>query len=508
LNAVERRHPQTGQPLSRRAASPDRVSLLEVVTGFDASMKLPELMPDPHFGTFQQCKLEAYKTVAALIQERCGWTRVGHAGAKQERAELLIAIHPDVESRWGTPHANAHITVNALVCSKDGKWRALDASHLYREQSVLNAALNLELANQVSKRLGLRVVRKGDHAALPGHYDALLRDLSPGSEAIKREMRRNGFTSPKAKAILAQKLKPAKVKRSLEDLRANWQKTAARHGFTWQRLERRRPVREFARSIASAEFRAVKHAERVLSTLTRANSQVTERKLLKESLLAAIGKNLSVKQVMDGVQYVVRSRRIYSLGHAKNSPAFTTKEVWKSERRTLRHAEALAKKNRLSVVSDFVGAAKEHMVAGRRVIGVRPSVVEAVCKATDKGSRLNAHWEAFRAASKSGFGLDIQARLKAAEQAYREARKPVSRADRRTVYVVEDLHRIPTESLERLLKHARSVGAKVVLCEPPHGTTKAVSGILPQLLDLNREVTQRGNKEHRRGIDREMPFMH
>ncbi len=509
LNLWDGREPHGGKPVAKNRNSPDRVRAYDMVVSFDGTMKLLDIGPDPHWRTNQQCKMAAYRKAAEVMQERCGWTRLGHGGAKKERADLFIALHPDLDSRWGgAPLGHCHITAMGVAVRKGGQAAAADGSRFYREQVVINAAAQLEYANEVTKRLGLRVVRKGDHAALPGRFDALVRDLSPASETIKREMKANGFHSPKAKTILAQRLKPAKVRRSVDKLRALWQKVADRHDFTWQRLERRRRLSEFKNSIASAEFRAVKHAEKVLASLTRANSQVTERELLKESLLSAIGKGLTVGQVLDGVQYLVRSRRVYSLGQQTGSPTFTTKEVWRSERRTLRHAEALAKKNRLSVVSGFVRAAKEHMVAGRRVVGVRPSGIEAVLTATDKGSRLNAHWQAFRAAGKSGFGFDIQARLKAAERAYREARKPVSRADRRTVYVVEDLHHIPTASLEKLLKHARSAGAKVVLCEPPHGATKAASGILPQLLDLNREVARQDAKVHRRGVDREMGFMH
>ena len=88
----------------------------------------------------------------------------------------------------------------------------------------------------------------------------------------------------------------------------------------------------------------MKHAENASDEPYRAKSLVTERELLTEALLSAIGKNLSVRQVKEGVEHVVRSRQIYSLGQVKGAQSFTTQKVWKSERRTLRHAEALAKK--------------------------------------------------------------------------------------------------------------------------------------------------------------------
>jgi hypothetical protein len=353
LNLWYGREPHGGKPLVRNHGSQTRVLAFEFVLSFHGSMKLLELAPEPLWKTVQLCKMEAYKEVAALIQDRCGWTRRGHGGEKKERAQILMAVHPDLESRWGeAPLGHAHITLFNLAFLSSGKVLALDGSHPYLDQKLFNAALNLAIANKVTKKLELRVERRGDHAVLPGNFDHLLRDLSPASETIKREMKEKGFHSPKAATIIAQREKPAKQKRTVQDLRASWQKTAARHGFSWQRLERRRPAQEFTQSLASAEYRKVKHAESTLTNLTRGKSVVTERELLTEALLSAIGKDLTVRQVIEGVEHVVRSRQIYSLGQVKDSPAFTTKAVRRSERRTLRHAEALAKKDRLIVTRD------------------------------------------------------------------------------------------------------------------------------------------------------------
>jgi conjugative relaxase-like TrwC/TraI family protein len=508
LNFWYGREPHGGKPLVTNYSSPKRVPAFEFVLSFHGSMKLPELAPDPEWKKFQDCKMEAYKKVAALIQDRCGWTRLGHGGEKKERAQVLMAVHPDLESRWGTPLGHAHLTINNLAFLSSGKVRSLDGSNLFLDQTLFNAVLNLELANQVTKRLGLRVERRGDYAVLPGNFDHLLRDLSPASETIKREMKQNGFHSPKAATIIAQKQKPAKQKRTVQELRASWQETATRHGFSWERLERRRPVQEFTQSLASAEYRTVKHAEKALTNLTRAKSLVTERELLTEALLSAIGKNLSVRQVMEGVEHVLRSRQIYSLGQVKGSPAFTTKAVWRSERRTLRQAEALAKKDRLIVTRDPAHGAGGYILWARHLKVVRPQNIESLLNAFDKGPRLNAHWKAFREARKSGFGFNLQARLKAAELAYREARKPRRKADPKTVYIVQDIHKIPTELLERLLKHVRNAEAKVILHEPQDGQKKAVSGIIPQLLDLNREGMLQKTQERRQVNDHEMRFMH
>jgi conjugative relaxase-like TrwC/TraI family protein len=505
LNFWYGREPHGGKPLVDNHKSPKRVHAFEFVLSFDGRMKLLELAPDPQWKTVQLCKMEAYKEVAALIQDRCGWTRRGHGGEKKERAQVVMALHPDLESRWGgAPLGHAHLTLMNLAFLGSGEVLALDGSRPYRDQKLYNAALNLAFANQVTNRLGLRVERRGDYAVLPGNFDHLLRDLSPASETIKREMKENGFHSPKAARIIAQKQKPAKEKRTVQDLRASWQKTASRHGFSWQRLERRRPVKELSQSLASAEYRTVKHAENAMTKLTREKSLVTERELLTEALLSAIGKNLSMKQVMEGVEHVVRSRQIHALGQVKGSQAFTTTKVWKSERRTLLHAEALAKKDRLLVTPDPARGGREYLAWGRHLKVIRPENIESLLDSFDKGSRLNAHWEAFRAARGPGFGLDIQARLRAAEQAYREARKPSSKPDPKTVYLVEDIHKIPTETLERLLKHVRDADAKVVLREPPDGPKKAVSGILPQLLDLNREGKLEKTQERRQVHNHEM----
>ena len=238
------REPHGGKPIIKTNDSPDRVPVYEVVNAFHRSMKLLVFAPERLRETAEQCEMAAYKMVAAVLQERCGWTRTGHGGKNQMRAKIPMMLKRELVSRWdGAPFPHAHLIAFAAVLSKDGKVRSLDASHLFNEQRVLNAVLNLEYANQLTKQLGLRVIRKGDQAALPGHFDALLRDLSPASETIKRVMKENGFHSPKAVTILAQKLKPLKETHTLEKLRPKWARIAARHGFRFERSSVNGPSR-------------------------------------------------------------------------------------------------------------------------------------------------------------------------------------------------------------------------------------------------------------------------
>jgi conjugative relaxase-like TrwC/TraI family protein len=171
LNLWYGREPHGGKPLVENYRSPKRVPGFELVLSFDGRMKLLELAPDPQWKTVQLCKMEAYKEVAALVQDRCGWTRLGHGGEKKERAQILIAVHPDLESRWGSPLGHAHLTINNLAFLSSGKVRSLDGSNLYLDQKLFNAVLNLAFANRVTERLGLRVERRGDY---PQRADARL----------------------------------------------------------------------------------------------------------------------------------------------------------------------------------------------------------------------------------------------------------------------------------------------------------------------------------------------
>ena len=207
-------------------------------------MKLLVFVPERLRPTAEQCEMAAYKMVADLFQERCGWTRTGHGGKTQMRAEVPMMLKRELVSRWdGAPFPHGHLIAFAAVLSEDGKGRKLDGRHPFNEQKVLNAALNLHYANLLTKHLGLRVIRKGDQAALPGNFDALLRDLSPASETIKRVMKEHGYHSPKAATILAQKLKPPKETTTLEKLRPKWDRIAARHGFRFERLDADGPSR-------------------------------------------------------------------------------------------------------------------------------------------------------------------------------------------------------------------------------------------------------------------------
>jgi hypothetical protein len=204
LNLWNFREPHGGKPIITSHDSPDSVHAYEVGCAFHRSMKLLVFVPEHLRATAEKCEMAAYKMVADLFQERCGWTRTGHGGKNQMRAEVSMMLKRELVSRWdGAPFPHGHLIAFAVVISEDGKVRKLDGRHPFNEQKVLNAALNLHYANQLSTHLGLRVIRKGNQAALPGNFEALLRDLSPASETIKRVMKENGYHSPKAATILA-----------------------------------------------------------------------------------------------------------------------------------------------------------------------------------------------------------------------------------------------------------------------------------------------------------------
>ena len=69
-----------------------------------------------------------------LVEEHAAFTRTGAGGIAQvETNGLIAAAFEHWDSRAGDPNLHTHVAVSSKVQGTDGKWRALDARALYRD---------------------------------------------------------------------------------------------------------------------------------------------------------------------------------------------------------------------------------------------------------------------------------------------------------------------------------------------------------------------------------------
>jgi hypothetical protein len=152
-----------GRPLEARNRADGRV--VRAVAGFDATFSAPKSVSVWWALTGDQRLLDAHDTAvsAALAHlERFGaTTRMWVNGARQfvDTGGLTVAAFRQTTSRADDPQLHTHAVISAKVATPDGRWWALDARYLKREQRMFGGVYQSVLRRDVG-----RAHRRADRA--------------------------------------------------------------------------------------------------------------------------------------------------------------------------------------------------------------------------------------------------------------------------------------------------------------------------------------------------------
>jgi conjugative relaxase-like TrwC/TraI family protein len=173
---LDGRSPSTGDRLGQRYGESS-------ARAFDATFSAPKsvsllwgLHPDP------SVRREVEAAHDAAVEAALGWveqhgcvTRRGKGGAVQVDAEgLTVALFRQHTSRSLDPQMHTHAVVLAKVQDESGKWLALDARFLLRQQRSISWIYDAALRAELSDRLGVTW-----DALEPGRGQADLAAVSP-----------------------------------------------------------------------------------------------------------------------------------------------------------------------------------------------------------------------------------------------------------------------------------------------------------------------------------------
>jgi hypothetical protein len=191
------------------------------VAGFDLTFRAPKsvsvlwAIASPAIG--QQLRAghdAAVEEALAYLERQACRGRRGTDGTVQVQGDGFVgAAFVHRSSRAGDPLLHAHVVVGNLVRGPDGRWTALDARHLYRQQKTAGClTLETRRAKQDVPLDRLRLdwtSRAAEHGLtagtverLLGRSDARAAEVSPGVlEELTR--RRSTFGRPELLAALA-----------------------------------------------------------------------------------------------------------------------------------------------------------------------------------------------------------------------------------------------------------------------------------------------------------------
>ena len=248
------RHPESGEALGRAPRS-------DGVRAYDLTFSAPKtvsVLATFTGGRSEQVLLEAHdnavKAALRMLEERAS-TRAGKNGVTRlETGGLTVLLVRHRTSRSLDPQLHTHALVFAKVQGSDGRWRALDASIVFRAQrtfgAVYQAALRSELTRAAGVRWGPVVKGQAEIEGLEELVDVFSKRHAQVMKLAERKLAEWAERHPdrepteRERSVMIQQAaresRPAK-QRALdgEELRARWLAVADERGFDVGRIRTR-----------------------------------------------------------------------------------------------------------------------------------------------------------------------------------------------------------------------------------------------------------------------------
>lgn len=138
------------------------------VAGFDITFSpvksvsaLWAIAPKPIGDAIQAAHNAAVDDAIVWLENNATYTRLGTHGVRQVDVEGLIAARfTHRESRSGDPDLHTHMLIANRVRTLDGKWRTLDATHIYRNLVVVSEIYNTRLEHHLETNLGIQFTER------------------------------------------------------------------------------------------------------------------------------------------------------------------------------------------------------------------------------------------------------------------------------------------------------------------------------------------------------------
>lgn len=285
---------------------------------------------------FRAAHLSAVEAAVSYLEDRCGWTRRGHAGEEMEKARLVFAAYEHGTSRAQDPQLHTHALLLNICLRTDGTTGALDTRALYSHKMAAGALYRAELSRQLEVRLGLESIEKGSMFELKGVPKALCDEFSKRRKEIEAKLEELGASGAVISAKLAISTRSHKQHDSRENLSAEWKKVGRLFQWSTEKLEallgriQPRPEQEVA---LYSHFCAVKAVEK----LTQTRSTFSERDVVRLAADMAQGRGIGADRVTaDCAQYLTGSPDIHRLGFIDGEIRYTTKEILELEQDMMR----------------------------------------------------------------------------------------------------------------------------------------------------------------------------
>jgi Ti-type conjugative transfer relaxase TraA len=484
-----------GRPLVQNAGDKDRRAGVDLCFSAPKSVSVVWAIGDA--ATRRQVEAAhdaAVRRTLSWFEEKIASCRVGRGGKDREAAEIFAALFQHGCSRNQQMQLHSHALLLNVGLTADGKTRALDTADILYCKMLLGQHYHVELANELTARLGLVCEKHKSWFEIAGVPDAVLKHFSSRRQEILEHLAASGHSSPQAAAVATLETRREKEQLPREVLMKQWQAEASALGFDAGHIRElcgRAPVRDTSLEAKEAVARAVER-------LTRGQAHFTERELLRAVLEEAAGRGVWAARVEREVTEVLgRGQDIVCLGRRGSALHYTTQGTLAVERALLDAVDRSRGNSQhvlnAGTVSSVLRAHTELNPEQRRAVehvtleGGSIKLVAGMA-GTGKSTILSSarecwereHYRVIGAAvsGKAAEGLVQSAGIKSYTVARLIGSPELSfvgdfdkqgghqhrvALDSRSVLVIDEAGMLNTRSLERLLREASRAGAKVVM---------------------------------------------
>lgn len=464
----------------------------------------------PERRVIEHAHFAAVQKALTYLEQAASFSRRGKGGQELDRADLVVATFEHGTSRAQEPQLHTHALVLNVAGRPDRTFGTLRSRDLYQHKMAAGALYRAELAHQLQVALGLALAPKERWFEVVGVPNTLLEVFSTRRAEIEKAFSEGGFSSARAKEILALSTRGKKQHVARSDLLAHWRKVGEELGFSQDQVQAilgrtgvERDLKGDLRLVGRAADAAVKRT-------LESESTFGERDLVR-----ALAESLQATGIStDTLLGEVRSRLAHSpdlvrLDEEGGYFRYTTKEMLNAEQLLFdaadrsRGSEAHRVSERvLSEVVQRYPTIRDDQRAALARITTDPGSIQCVIgmAGTGKTFMLRAAREAWegagykvvgaalaaKAARELEKGAGIKSRTIAsllfllgrslasdlvhhAQQVARAAmKKPISRVpklpiDERTILVIDEAGMVGTRMLQKLIDLLERRGAKVVL---------------------------------------------
>ena len=499
-------NPATGEPLGLRT-----VGGRGAVPGFDLTFSVPKsasllwALGDKETSAAVTAAVErSHEAALAYMEREACWTRRGAGGAEfVQGSGFLAAAYRHRSSRNGDPQVHVHTLIANATQGPDGRWTRLYHPAIYDHAKTAGYLFEAHFRSELTRRLGARwqEVRNGI-AEIEGFEDAHLREFSTRRQQILEAAGPDASARSRQVATLA--TRSAKEEElTTETLRERWHSKAAEIGLEVSGIElgfdpgaplRNRPASSW--QVGRAVTEGVSHFD---------------RRDVVQAVAGLAREGMDAAEVESRADAFLASEEVVRLGEGPKGERFTTAHIWALEREALATVEKMraggpdpagalaAERVILSrptlkndqaqmirrLLADRAGIA---VVIGEAGTGKTYAVVAAAEGWAREGIELRAAAPTWRAANvMRAEGLPAQS----VASLLAELERPgADGLPRESVLLVDEAGMVGSADLARLIDHADSANAKLVLIGDPEQLSEIEAG------GLFRAVAERTDPIH------------